>query len=383
MDHAPRLRLLVATNDFPPRAGGIQTYLAQLLAGLDAEVTVVAPAQAGDAAYDAGLTYRVRRYPGGWVLPGRRYMRFLVDAARAAAADVVLFGAPLPLALAGPAVRRATGSPYLVLGHGAELVVPARLPVGRQLLRRGLAQADGVVVTTPYAAALVRGVAPDVTPVVIGAGVDLDRFRPGRDGRPVRDRHRVGRNPVVFCVSRFSARKGQDKLVRAAARLARTGTPVDLLFAGTGRRVRKVQRLDTRLGTGAVFAGEVSDAELPEYHAAADVFAMPCRTRWWGMDVEGLGLVFLEAQACARPVVAGRSGGAPTALVDGETGHVVDGADPADIARALADLCFRPDRSDLGLAGRRFVEKEWAWPDTRGRLLAACGAALERRTATG
>jgi phosphatidylinositol alpha-1,6-mannosyltransferase len=180
----------------------------------------------------------------------------------------------------------------------------------------------------------------------------------------VRRQYGLGDAPVVVCVSRLVARKGQDVLVAGWPRVLARHPDARLLLVGGGPGEASLRRAVSRLGLEAsvVLTGPIAPERLPEHYAAGDVFAMPCRTRRAGLDVEGLGMVFLEAAACGRPVVAGTSGGAPEAVQDGVTGHVVDPRSPEAVAAAVAGLLDDPARAhEMGAAGRVWVEKRWSW----------------------
>jgi phosphatidylinositol alpha-1,6-mannosyltransferase len=203
--------------------------------------------------------------------------------------------------------------------------------------------------------------------------VDTDRFRPDVDGEPVRDRYGLFDRPLIVCVSRLVRRKGQDMLIRAMATIRRRVPDAVLLIAGDGPdrdRLRALADSDAPRHS-VVFAGEVSDDDLPAVYAAADVFAMPCRSRFGGLEVEGFGIVFLEAAASGRAVVAGDSGGAAEAVVDGETGLVVDGRHVGAVAEATAALLQDPVRAEaMGKAGRARAERSFSWPRLTASLRA-------------
>jgi phosphatidylinositol alpha-1,6-mannosyltransferase len=201
--------------------------------------------------------------------------------------------------------------------------------------------------------------------------VDVDTFHPGVDGSEVRKRYGLADRPVIVCVSRLVPRKGQDMLIRALPAIRRRVPGAALLLGSGGPYRKKLGQLARDQGVEAdvVFTGSVPWAELPALYAAGDVYAMPCRTRAAGLDVEGLGIVYLEASATGLPVVAGDSGGAPDAVLEGETGYVVPGRDVAAIAGRIADLLGDPERARaMGAAGRCWVEREWRWEKQAARL---------------
>lgn len=358
-------RTLVVTNDFPPRQGGIQTFVAALLERLPADdLVVLASTSPGAAEHDAALPYRVVRLPTPMMLPTPRTARVAAGLVREHRAETVVFGAAAPLGLLAPGLRRAGARRTLGITHGHETGWVA-LPVGRQLLQRIAAGVDVLTYISTYTRdRLAPALGERVELRQLPPGVDVDRFHPGVDGAAVRGRYGLGDAPVVVCVSRLVRRKGQDVLVDAWPRVLAAHPAARLLLVGGGPDEQRLRRRVTALGLDAsvVLTGPVAPAQLPEHYAAGDVFAMPCRTRRGGLDVEGLGMVYLEAAACGRPVVAGTSGGAPEAVRDGVTGHVVDPRSPDAVADALTGLLADPERARaMGAAGRAWVQERWSW----------------------
>ena len=364
-------QVLIVTNDFPPRRGGIQSFVHALATRLPAgTVTVYAPAWEGAAAYDARQPFPVIRHPGSLMLPvpsvARRAAGILADHG----CDTVLFGAAAPLGLLAPRLRAAGARRIVAVTHGHEAGWAA-LPGARSLLRRIGDQVDVVTYLGEYfRVRLARALSPDAARrmVRLAPGVDTAVFRPGAGGAAIRQRNGLAGRPVVLCVSRMVPRKGQDTLLRAwpqvlSAAPRDAGGPV-LLLVGDGPYRAGLGRLAARLGVAGsvVFTGPVSWADLPAYYDASDVFAMPCRTRRRGLDVEGLGMVFLEAAATGLPVVGGDSGNSADAIRDGETGYVVPGVSVADVAgrlnRLLTDSCAAKAMGDKGIA---WVHREWRW----------------------
>lgn len=352
------LRPLLVTNDFLPDVGGIQHYVAQIAARLPG-VAVLAPAHPD--ADDGALPYPVHRGPRRYLWPtstARRALRAAVDAHRA---SVVVFMAPAPLTPLGPAA----GVPWAVCTHGAELVLPARIPGARQVVATVLRRADRLFAVSGYTAAVLRDlVGPDGPHVgLLRNGVDLERFHPDVDAAAVRARHHLGDRPVVVTVGRLVPRKGQDQLIRALPLVRAAVGDVHLLIVGDGRDRRRLERLARRHAPRKVhFAGRVEQPELPAHHRAGTVFAHPNRSRWGGLEQEGFGVVFLEAQACGVPVIAGRSGGSPEALDDGVTGLLVDGTDVGHVAEGLIALLRSPTTAArMGAAARARVTDGWSW----------------------
>lgn len=370
------VRTLWVTNDFPPRTGGIEVFLARLVTSLDPAATrVLASDWPGAAAHDAALPYRVDRVARRPLLPGPRLRARLREALDEHEPQVVVFGAAWPLAVLAADLDR----PSIALTHGHEAGMAAA-GLG-WLVRPATRHLTAVTVISGFTEA---ALGPAITgPAVhrLPPGIDTRRFSPQVDGRGFRARHGVPADaPLVVTVGRLVRRKGQDTLIEAWPHVRARFPTAHLLVAGDGPLApalrRRARRL--RLDDAVTFAGPVSGDDLAACHAAADVFAMPCRTRLGGLDVEGLGIVFLEAQACGKPVVAGDSGGAPEALVDGRTGTVVDGRSPGAVASAVGGwLADRSARERAGADGRAFVESSYAWPVIVARFQQLLGRLAE------
>jgi phosphatidylinositol alpha-1,6-mannosyltransferase len=356
-------RTLVVTNDFPPRQGGIQTFVAALLATRPPESLVVfASDHPGSAAFDAALPYPVVRADTGMLLPTRGAAGTAAALAREHDCRTVFFGAAAPLGLLAPGLRRAGVDHLVGATHGHETGWVA-LPGARQVMRRIAGGLDVLTYISRYTGDRLAPALADRTAMVqLSPGVDVERFVPGADGAAVRQRYGLDEAPVVVCVSRLVPRKGQDTLLRGWGQVLARHPRARLLLVGGGPLEGSLRGAAREFGDSVVFTGGVPSEQLPAHYAAGDVFAMPCRTRRRGLDVEGLGMVFLEAAACGLPVVAGTSGGAPETVQEGVTGHVVDPRDPAAVATVLADLLDDPDRARaLGAAGRAWVERRWSW----------------------
>jgi len=364
-------RTLVVTNDFPPRVGGVQQYVFNAVRHLPPDrVAVVAPSWAGWREHDAAMPFPVHRFPPTFLWPTGELAAKVRGVAGEHGSEVVLFGHGLPLGLLGPGLHR-RGLPYVVATHGAEYWF-ALLPGLAGGLRVATSRASRVLAVSRFTGRVVRTAAPARVPVsLLPPGVDAERFRPDLSGDEVRRRHGIGLDrPLVVCVSRLVPRKGQDVLIRAMPRIRRRVPDAALLIVGGGPDRPRLEALAAGAPGGTVvFAGEVPDGDLPAHYAAADVFAMPCRSRLGGLEVEGFGIVFLEAAAAGKPVVAGDSGGAAEAVRDGETGLVVDGRHQGAVAEAVASLLADPTRAAaMGKAGRARVERSFTWPRLAGTL---------------
>jgi phosphatidylinositol alpha-1,6-mannosyltransferase len=370
---------LLVTNDFPPRAGGIQGYLAELARRLpDGELVVYAPRWPGAEEFDAGLGYPVYRHPGSLMLPVCSVARRAARLAGEHNCETVWFGAAAPLGLLGPGLRRTAGVRRLVAStHGHE-VGWSMLPAARQALRRIGEQTDVITVVSRYTRRRFSAAfGPMAALEHLPPGIDTDRFRPDpAASAELRARYRLGDRPVISCVSRLVARKGQDALIAALPRVREKVPGAALLLVGDGPYAGRLRELAAQYGVAdqVVFTGPVRWEELPAHHAVGDVFALPCRTRGRGLDVEGLGIVLLEASASGLPVVAGNSGGAPETVRRGETGEVVNGRDVGQLAEVLAGLLADRERSRLmGAAGRAWMRRDWRWERGADRLAGYLG----------
>ncbi len=371
------LRLAVVTNDYPPKPGGIQQYLGNLVAHHDGDVLVLGPedsAATGEAptVSSTGHGRTIRRGPSSFMWPTRNVTRWVADELQDFAPEAVLFGAPHPLAAMGPQLRERVDVPVGVLSHGAEITLPAAVPGLRTALRRSLVAADVRFAVSHYTAARVAALTgADVT--WVGAGVDVAAFQPQAAGD---DRVDGAAQPLVLgCVSRFVPRKGQDRVIEAAARLRSDGHEVEVLMVGKGRTEAALRRQAAACGVPTRFVVDAPWSELPGLYAAMDVFCMPCRSRWGGLEIEGLGLVFLEAAATGVPVLAGDSGGSPETVLPGDTGYVVSSVE--DIVQAVEMLLDDPvERRRMGVAGRVRIEADFTWERVDDRLTAGFEAVL-------
>jgi phosphatidyl-myo-inositol dimannoside synthase len=369
------MRTLLVTNDFPPRPGGIQQFVHNLAVRQPAGSVVVYASTFRDAEkFDAEQPFEVVREPTGMLLPTPGVARRAAELARAHGCDSVWFGAAAPLGLLAAGLRRRAGVERVVaLTHGHE-VGWAALPGARTLLRRIGRDADVVTYLGEYTRSRLARVLEGRTSLQrLAPGVDVDAYSPQVDRHLVRARHHLTDRPVIVCVSRLVPRKGQDVLIRALPLIHRAVPDAALLMVSGGPHRATLERLarDAGVERHVVFTGAVSWAELPAHYAAGDVFAMPCRTRRRGLDVEGLGIVYLEASATGLPVVAGDSGGAPDAVREGETGFVVPGRDVSAVADRITTLLLdRALAARMGAAGRAWVESDWRWETQADRLRA-------------
>jgi phosphatidyl-myo-inositol dimannoside synthase len=371
-------KVLVVTNDYPPRRGGIQSFVHALARRLPSDgVVVYASAWPGAAEFDAVQPFPVIRHPGSLMLPVPSVARRACALLAEHGCDRVLFGAAAPLGLLSSRLRAAGAGRIVGLTHGHEAGWAA-LPGARSLLRRIGDDVDTLTYLAEYfRIRLTRVLSADAAArmVRLAPGVDPAEFRPGAGGPRVRRQFGIPpERPVVVCVSRMVPRKGQDTLIRAwpSVRAHGPGDPL-LLLVGDGPYRESLERLAARLGVSdsVLFTGPVSRADLPACYDAGTIFAMPCRTRRAGLDVEGLGIVSLEAAATGLPVIGGDSGGAPDAIIDGETGYTVPGRDIGALAHRLIELLADPATAQgMGEKGRAWVDRDWTWDRVADRLQA-------------
>jgi len=371
---------LLVTNDFPPKVGGIQAYLWELWRRMDPDSFVVLTARShpGAAAFDreqAERGIRIERVTSRVLAPTPGLVRQIRETARRVGAGLVLLDPVLPLGLLGPRL----GIPYAVLLHGAEVAIPGRLPVGRQLVSHVLRHSVLALSAGGYPAAEARRTVRQggMPPVVeIPPGVDLDRFRPQSSGERAETRARLGlpaQGPLVVSVSRLVPRKGMDVLIDAAVRLRAEVPDLTVAIAGSGRDSERLAGRIAEYSAPVRLLGGLPDADLPGLLGAADVFVMLCRNRWLGLEQEGFGIVFLEAAAAGVPQVAGASGGAGEAVVDGATGFVVRRpTDVAAAARAIGRLLGdQEQRERMGVASRLRAEGSFDYDKLAPRLAAS------------
>lgn len=367
---------LLVTNDFPPKVGGIQSYLWELWRRLPPDrFAVLTTPYEGAAAWDAAQAFRVERTVDPWLLPVPWLRRRVLALADEVGAELIVLDPALPLGALGPQLDR----PYGVVLHGSETTVPGRLPASRQVLGWVLRGATTVIAAGGYPAAEgVHAAGRDLPVTVVPPGVDIDRFRPLTPVERAEGRRRLGLPAdarIVLGVSRLVPRKGFDRLLDAVAILRRDRPDVMVALSGAGRDRGRLERLATQRDVPVRFLGRVADADLPVVYGCADVFAMLCRNRWGGLEQEGFGIVFLEAAAAGVPQVAGASGGAAEAVVEGGTGFVVRHPDDAEaVAIPLARLLDDADeRAAMGRAARRRVEQELTYDVLSARLGRALG----------
>jgi phosphatidylinositol alpha-1,6-mannosyltransferase len=362
-------RTLVITNDFPPRPGGIQTFGYEIVRRFDpASVTVLTSTWEGAAEFDAAQDFKIIRAQTQTLLPSKKTLAMAREIVVAENITRVLFGAAAPLGLLASPLRKLGVKNIVGMTQGHETGW-AMTPGTRQALRKIGNDTDYLTYISEYThQKIAKALSPDAAARMrrIVPGVDVTDFSPANAGAGNQLRTELGwlDRPVIVCVSRLMARKGQDELIRALPQVHQTAPNASLIIVGEGPYRKDLERLITKLGLTEFvhLTGKVSQKELPSWYAAGDIFAMPCRTRMGGWDVEGLGIVFLEGSATGLPVIVGDSGGAIDAVVDNETGYLVDGNNTSEIAQRIAFLITNPDVAKrMGGAGRNWVTQEWTW----------------------
>lgn len=357
------MRLLVITNDFPPNIGGVENYTFSLVDRWRPEdVVVLTRWVQGGEKFDSDLDFQVIRQPVGTLLPSPDLVRLASSIIVERDIDMIyLPSSPLPLGLVGPLLGARFDIPYALSVHGGEFNLPSRLPVARQLLRFVGERASVLLPQSSHAERMIEKFFDAPPPYErVTCGVDPDRYietptaHLGIDG------------PVILTCCRLVTRKGPDTLIRARSLIGDTHPDAHLVIVGDGPDRERLERLTAQLDLGdkVIFTGALPWHEVPGYYAAADIFALPTRERYFGTETEGLPLVFVEAAAAGLPLIGGRAGGVADAVRHGETGLLVDGSDPKDTADAIVSLLDDPaKRKQMGEAARVMAMTEFTWDE--------------------
>jgi phosphatidylinositol alpha-1,6-mannosyltransferase len=365
---------LLVTNDFPPKIGGIQAYLYELWRRLPPDdFTVLTTKYEGASDFDEQQSFRIVRSPLPVLLPTPMLARQVRALAEETGSQLVLLDPAVPLGLLGPLL----GIDYGVVLHGAETTIPGRLPLARHALAKVIGDAKLIVAAGTYARGQAERLVDDLPPVVmVPPGVDIARFHPLNSSERRHARQQLGLpldSPLVVSVSRLVPRKGMDVLIEAVGLLKTSMPDISLAIAGGGRDLARLKSVARRASVEPTWLGRVSEEDKALLNGTADVWAMLCRDRMLGLLQEGFGIVFMEAAAAGVPQVAGKSGGAVDAVVDGVTGYVVGNpADPAPVAAALRRLLENPALARrLGAAARERAVAEFDYDVLAPRLLEA------------
>lgn len=363
--------ILCITNDFGPRAGGIETFVIGLIERMPkGSVTVYTSSQSGSADFDEewfqNFGVKVIRDKRKILLPTPRVLKVAQKLVRDKKIERIFFGAAAPLGLLSHGLRRAGAKRVVALTHGHEVWWSTLWPF-RALLRRIGSGVD----TTTYLGEFTRGkIARALTEdsqkamVQIAPGIDTAHFSPQQNLEELRREFGLEGKRVIVSVGRLVHRKGQDTLVEALPTILKEFPDAHLLFVGTGPHLEYIHKRAVQLDvlSHISFLGRVPYAEIPQIISLGEIFAMPSRDRFAGLEVEGLGIVYLEASACGLPIVGGKSGGAPDALLEGETGFAVDGRDSEKVAEAILHLLRDPAKAKaMGARGRQWIIENWEW----------------------
>ena len=363
-------KVLFVTNDFGPRAGGIETFIIGLIERRPFATTIVyTSSQENSKDYDDQWMHkygvRVVRDPAKILLPTPIVAGRISALIKEEKIKVAAFGAAAPLGLLAQSMRRSGVVRIIALTHGHEVWWAKIFPFNLLLRKIGqgvdsltyLGEFTRSIISQPLTQSAKNAM------IRIAPGIDTEHFSP-RNSENLRRSLKLSEKKTIVCVARLVHRKGQDRLIEAMPVILNEISNAHLLIVGQGpykeKLVKKVRQLN--LEEHVTFAGRINYEQLPEYICAGDIFAMPSRSRFAGLEVEGLGIAYLEASACGLPVIAGSSGGAPDAVEDGKTGQVVDGTDTKAIALAVIKFLKNPESSKrMGEYGRTWVVEKWRW----------------------
>lgn len=353
-----QMKHLLVTNDFPPKVGGIQNLLWEWWRRLPPDSFAVMTSPHKDSkTFDADQNFEIHRVREPVLLPHPFMVRRINHMASEFGADFIVLDPAVPLGLVGPSLKL----PYMVVVHGAEVTVPGRIPISRQALSYVLSRAEHVIAAGGYPAAQAQSVVDkQLAMTVIPPGVDTRRFVPltAEERDNARDEFGIGRDAqLVVGISRLVPRKGFDVLIKAVAQLRTSNPKLIAVIGGAGRDRDRLERIAKEVSAPVRFLGRVANDLLPRLYGCADVYAMLCRSRWGGLEQEGFGIVFAEAASCGIPQIAGDSGGAAEAVLDGVTGRVI--ADPTDVqsvAEAIQNMLNDDEmRNSMGFQSRQRV----------------------------
>ena len=382
MEHAvySDKKVLLVTNDLGPRAGGIETFVLGLIEGLPKDSLIIyTSSQKGDKAFDAQLLEKfgavVIRDRAKMLLPTPRITRKAVKILKQQQIKNVWFGAAAPLALMAGKLRSAGASNIVALTHGHE-VWWAKIPILKSLLKKIIKDVDHLGYLGDFTKGEIAKISNQPQKFLqIAPGIDTEHFAPKSARGDLIEKYRLDGRRVIVSVGRLVHRKGQDELVKAMPKILEQFPDAILLFVGEGPIKQMLFNSAKQLGVlpKVVFAGRVSHHDLPDYICLGEIFAMPVRSRFSGLEVEGLGIVYLEASACGLPVIVGNSGGAVDAVLDKKTGLLVDGTKSDQIADAICELLANPERAkQMGAAGRDWVINNWQlsrWSEKFNKVL--------------
>jgi len=355
---------ILVTNDFPPKVGGIQSYLWELWKRLPNEdFYVYTTPFPNDEKFDLEQPFHIVRSNNKVLLPTPIVSKNVQKLTKDLEGELIVWDPAFPLGLVAPKSR----IPYALVLHGAELAIPGKLPIAKSFLANTLRKASLVICAGNYPAAEAERTAKQRLPLaIIPPGVDIDRFRPGTllEKKKIRENFGIqNTSPVILTLTRLVPRKGIDILIKAVKTLKKKYPELVLLIGGTGRDTRRLESLAKDSEGSVRFLGRISEETLPDLYRAADILCMPCRSRWGGLEQEGFGIVFLEAAASGIPQIAGKSGGSADAVINNETGLVIDEPkDPRQLAQAIEMLLQDSEKLEcMGINARKRAESYFSY----------------------
>jgi phosphatidylinositol alpha-1,6-mannosyltransferase len=362
-------RILLVTNDLGPHSGGIETFLLGLINELPGnEIVILTSNEAGSEAFDKELTsntgVKIIRDRSKMLLPTPRVTKKAISIAKQYESEVVWFGAAAPLAMMAEKLKKNGIKKAVAISHGHE-VWWAKVPIFNLAMRKIGNGCDVVTYLGPFTRDAIKnslGSHPKL--IQIAPGISVDQFKPGQKPVDLISKYGLDGHPVIVTVGRLVKRKGQDKLIEALPFVKREIPNIKLVFVGEGSIRKNLEKKVKQLGLqeNVIFVGRVPYKDLPNHFLLGDIFAMPSRSRLFGLEVEGLGIVYLEASSSGLPVLGGNSGGAPDAVKVNETGYVADGNSPEDIANyAIKLLNDSQLRAAFGKNGREWAQDYWTW----------------------
>jgi len=366
---SPKRKILLVTNDLGPRAGGIESFVLGLLERVEPNsVVILTSKQKNSDPFDRELLKKygavVIRDRSKILLPTPRVTRKAKRIMKEYQAKTIWFGAAAPLAFMAKRLRNAGGKNIVALTHGHE-VWWAKLPIFRSAIAKISRDVDTLTYLGDFTKNAMLPVIADSSKLVkIAPGIDVKHFSPSEIDLKLVEKYKLQNRRVIVSVGRLVHRKGQDKLIEAMPEILKKYPDAVLLLVGQGPIKSMLDKLIRHHGleNHVIFTGRIQFADLPKYIQLGEIFAMPSRDRFFGLEVEGLGIVYLEASACGVPVIVGKSGGAPDAVIENKTGLTVDGTSSKEIAEAVCKLLSDTKLAkQMGDEGRKWVVENWRW----------------------
>lgn len=362
-------KIFLITNDLGPRAGGIESFILGLLERVEKNsVVILASRQKNSDSFDQDLLSKygaiVIRDRSKILLPTPRVIRKAKKIFNQYNSTTIWFGAAAPLAIMAGSLRKSGAKNIVALTHGHE-VWWAKLPIFRSALSKIARDVDALTYLVDFTKnAMLPAVADKSKLINIAPGIDIDHFSPSGIDQNLIEKYRLQDRRVIVSVGRLVHRKGQDKLIEAMPDILKRFPNAVLLLVGQGPIKSMLEKLIRHYGleNNVIFTGRIQFDDLPNHIQLGEIFAMPCRDRFFGLEVEGLGIVYLEASACGIPVIVGKSGGAPDAVINNKTGLIVDGRNTSEIAEAVCKLLSDKELArKMGDEGRKWIVENWRW----------------------